>query len=185
MERLTTSSLPRASLPALSQEPTRVRLWLVRSQRSAQAPRLHSCSTKTPLASNLLDARSEIAVSIGSSLVVLEVSQRTSISFCISSLLSSEKTLHKFPLFCFQDAVWRGKCIHHGWFLPYEPESSEYGAWKRHYVSCTFNVDTDVPSKYIVSLRLLLNCLSTYRELSLVYWAFLLVVFVWNSRGWN
>ena len=169
MERLTTSSLPRASLPTLSQEPTCVRLRLVRSQRSAQAPRLYSCPAQTPLASNILDARSEIAVSIRSSLVALEISQRTSISFCISYWLSLKRFKINFLLLCFQDAVWRGKCIHHGWFLPYEPELSEYGAWKRHYVSCTFNVDTDVPSKYIVSLRLLLNCLSAYRELSLVY----------------
>ena len=40
-----------------------------------------------------------------------------------------------------------------GWYLPYEPDDNEYGAWKKHYVSCTFSLDTDVPSKYIVSLH--------------------------------
>ncbi|XP_056157478.1 epithelial cell-transforming sequence 2 oncogene-like isoform X2 [Lampris incognitus] len=35
-----------------------------------------------------------------------------------------------------QDCLWAGRCVRLGWFLPYSPGEKEYGAWKKHYITC-------------------------------------------------
>uniref|UniRef100_A0A8B9K611 DH domain-containing protein n=1 Tax=Astyanax mexicanus TaxID=7994 RepID=A0A8B9K611_ASTMX len=44
-----------------------------------------------------------------------------------------------------QDCLWLPKCVRRGWFLPYSPSDTEYGAWKRHYVACAASLDTLYP----------------------------------------
>ncbi|KAG7502455.1 hypothetical protein JOB18_020219 [Solea senegalensis] len=44
-----------------------------------------------------------------------------------------------------QDCIWTGRCIRRGWFLPYTPDSKEFGAWKKHYVSCVSTLDWLTP----------------------------------------
>ncbi|XP_030642507.1 epithelial cell-transforming sequence 2 oncogene-like [Chanos chanos] len=44
-----------------------------------------------------------------------------------------------------QDCLWSPKCVKRGWFLPYSPSDSEYGAWKRHYVACVSKLDYLTP----------------------------------------
>lgn len=49
----------------------------------------------------------------------------------------------------FQDDIWRQKCQHLGWFLPYTPADNEYGAWKRHYVACIHTLDSMASSRLV------------------------------------
>ncbi|KAJ0062478.1 hypothetical protein NL108_013687, partial [Boleophthalmus pectinirostris] len=44
-----------------------------------------------------------------------------------------------------QDCLWASRCIDRGWFLPYTPAEKEYGAWKKHYVSCVSTLDWLTP----------------------------------------
>ncbi|XP_053568104.1 epithelial cell-transforming sequence 2 oncogene-like [Bombina bombina] len=44
-----------------------------------------------------------------------------------------------------QDCLWMPKCTKFGWFLPYTPSDNEYGAWKRHYISCASTLDYLTP----------------------------------------
>nr|DBA26708.1 TPA: hypothetical protein GDO54_010933 [Pyxicephalus adspersus] len=44
-----------------------------------------------------------------------------------------------------QDCLWMPKCTKFGWFLPYSPADNEYGAWKRHYISCACSLDYLTP----------------------------------------
>ncbi|XP_077145360.1 epithelial cell-transforming sequence 2 oncogene-like isoform X3 [Ranitomeya variabilis] len=44
-----------------------------------------------------------------------------------------------------QDCLWMPKCLKFGWFLPYTPADNEYGAWKRHYISCACSLDYLTP----------------------------------------
>ncbi|XP_063773510.1 epithelial cell-transforming sequence 2 oncogene-like isoform X2 [Pseudophryne corroboree] len=44
-----------------------------------------------------------------------------------------------------QDCLWMPKCTKFGWFLPYTPPDNEYGAWKRHYISCACSLDYLTP----------------------------------------
>ncbi|XP_069831120.1 epithelial cell-transforming sequence 2 oncogene-like [Dendropsophus ebraccatus] len=44
-----------------------------------------------------------------------------------------------------QDCLWMPKCTKFGWFLPYTPANNEYGAWKRHYISCACSLDYLTP----------------------------------------
>ncbi|XP_075124000.1 epithelial cell-transforming sequence 2 oncogene-like [Leptodactylus fuscus] len=44
-----------------------------------------------------------------------------------------------------QDCLWIRKCTKFGWFLPYTPADNEYGAWKRHYISCACSLDYLTP----------------------------------------
>ncbi|KAM4770990.1 epithelial cell-transforming sequence 2 oncogene-like [Rhinophrynus dorsalis] len=44
-----------------------------------------------------------------------------------------------------QDCLWMPKCTKFGWFLPYTPSDNEYGAWKRHYISCACSLDYLTP----------------------------------------
>ncbi|XP_066529352.1 epithelial cell-transforming sequence 2 oncogene-like [Hoplias malabaricus] len=44
-----------------------------------------------------------------------------------------------------QDCLWSPKCIRRGWFLPYSPSENEFGAWKKHYVSCAASLDFLTP----------------------------------------
>ncbi|XP_018422832.1 PREDICTED: epithelial cell-transforming sequence 2 oncogene-like [Nanorana parkeri] len=44
-----------------------------------------------------------------------------------------------------QDCLWMPKCTKFGWFLPYTPADNEYGAWKRHYISCACSLDYLTP----------------------------------------
>ncbi|XP_055084630.1 epithelial cell-transforming sequence 2 oncogene-like [Periophthalmus magnuspinnatus] len=44
-----------------------------------------------------------------------------------------------------QDCLWASRCIGKGWFLPYTPAEKEYGAWKKHYVSCVSTLDWLTP----------------------------------------
>ncbi|XP_075056767.1 epithelial cell-transforming sequence 2 oncogene-like [Mixophyes fleayi] len=44
-----------------------------------------------------------------------------------------------------QDCLWMPKCTKFGWFLPYNPSDNEYGAWKRHYISCACSLDYLTP----------------------------------------
>ncbi|KAM4694274.1 epithelial cell-transforming sequence 2 oncogene-like [Discoglossus pictus] len=44
-----------------------------------------------------------------------------------------------------QDSLWMPKCTKFGWFLPYTPPDNEYGAWKRHYISCASSLDYLTP----------------------------------------
>ncbi|XP_073527437.1 epithelial cell-transforming sequence 2 oncogene-like [Phyllobates terribilis] len=46
-----------------------------------------------------------------------------------------------------QDCLWMPKCTKFGWFLPYTPADNEYGAWKRHYISCACSLDYLTPRK--------------------------------------
>ena len=48
-----------------------------------------------------------------------------------------------------QDVVWMSKCTRHGWYLPYAPGDKEYGAWKRHYLSCLRTLDMSSPNKQV------------------------------------
>ncbi|CAJ0937009.1 unnamed protein product, partial [Ranitomeya imitator] len=43
------------------------------------------------------------------------------------------------------DCLWMPKCLKFGWFLPYTPADNEYGAWKRHYISCACSLDYLTP----------------------------------------
>uniref|UniRef100_A0A3P9K2P9 Coiled-coil domain containing 28A n=1 Tax=Oryzias latipes TaxID=8090 RepID=A0A3P9K2P9_ORYLA len=40
-----------------------------------------------------------------------------------------------------QDCLWVDRCVRRGWFLPYTPAEKEFGAWKKHYVSCVSTLD--------------------------------------------
>lgn len=42
------------------------------------------------------------------------------------------------------------KCTKFGWFLPYTPADNEYGAWKRHYISCACSLDYLTPREAAV-----------------------------------
>uniref|UniRef100_A0A8C5QB53 Epithelial cell transforming 2 like n=1 Tax=Leptobrachium leishanense TaxID=445787 RepID=A0A8C5QB53_9ANUR len=44
-----------------------------------------------------------------------------------------------------QDCLWMPKCTKFGWYLPYSPSDNEYGAWKRHYISCACTLDYLTP----------------------------------------
>ncbi|CAH2250571.1 epithelial cell-transforming sequence 2 oncogene-like [Pelobates cultripes] len=44
-----------------------------------------------------------------------------------------------------QDCLWMPKCTKFGWFLPYSPSDNEYGAWKKHYVTCACTLDYLTP----------------------------------------
>ncbi|XP_053317007.1 epithelial cell-transforming sequence 2 oncogene-like [Spea bombifrons] len=44
-----------------------------------------------------------------------------------------------------QDCLWMPKCSKFGWFLPYTPPENEYGAWKRHYITCACSLDYLTP----------------------------------------
>ncbi|XP_075453909.1 epithelial cell-transforming sequence 2 oncogene-like isoform X1 [Ascaphus truei] len=44
-----------------------------------------------------------------------------------------------------QDCLWMPKCTKFGWFLPYTPPDNEYGAWKRHYITCASSIDYLTP----------------------------------------
>ncbi|XP_075720402.1 epithelial cell-transforming sequence 2 oncogene-like isoform X2 [Rhinoderma darwinii] len=44
-----------------------------------------------------------------------------------------------------QECLWMPKCTKFGWFLPYTPTDNEYGAWKRHYISCACTLDYLTP----------------------------------------
>lgn len=44
-----------------------------------------------------------------------------------------------------QDCLWMPKCTKFGWFVPYTPADNEYGAWKRHYISCACSLDYLTP----------------------------------------
>ncbi|XP_072306438.1 epithelial cell-transforming sequence 2 oncogene-like [Eucyclogobius newberryi] len=44
-----------------------------------------------------------------------------------------------------QDCLWVNRCVGKGWFLPYTPAEKEYGAWKKHYVSCVSTLDWLTP----------------------------------------
>ena len=41
------------------------------------------------------------------------------------------------------------KCIKYGWYLPYEPDDGEYGAWKRHYTACVKTLDFVVSNEEV------------------------------------
>jgi hypothetical protein len=34
------------------------------------------------------------------------------------------------------------KCMKFGWFLPYNPQPREAGAWKAHYVDCIISISS-------------------------------------------
>uniref|UniRef100_A0A3Q3D459 Coiled-coil domain containing 28A n=1 Tax=Hippocampus comes TaxID=109280 RepID=A0A3Q3D459_HIPCM len=44
-----------------------------------------------------------------------------------------------------QDCLWAGRCIRQGWFLPYTPGEKEFGAWKKHFISCISTLDRLTP----------------------------------------
>uniref|UniRef100_A0A8C4R708 Coiled-coil domain containing 28A n=1 Tax=Eptatretus burgeri TaxID=7764 RepID=A0A8C4R708_EPTBU len=44
-----------------------------------------------------------------------------------------------------QDVIWAPKCVNQGWFLPYSPCETEFGAWKRHYIQCVTSLDWTHP----------------------------------------
>uniref|UniRef100_A0A8C6U7B9 F-box domain-containing protein n=1 Tax=Neogobius melanostomus TaxID=47308 RepID=A0A8C6U7B9_9GOBI len=51
-----------------------------------------------------------------------------------------------------QDCLWVSRCVPKGWFLPYNPAEKEYGAWKKHYVSCVSTLDWLTPRELLYAL---------------------------------
>ncbi|XP_066461595.1 epithelial cell-transforming sequence 2 oncogene-like isoform X2 [Eleutherodactylus coqui] len=62
-----------------------------------------------------------------------------------------------------QDCVWMPKCTKFGWFLPYTPADNEFGAWKRHYISCACSLDYLTPREAAETYGTL-NEIKGYRE---------------------
>ncbi|KAM8945550.1 epithelial cell-transforming sequence 2 oncogene-like [Pelodytes ibericus] len=60
-------------------------------------------------------------------------------------LCSSAQVTWHWKFLSEQDCLWMPKCTKLGWFLPYTPSDNEYGAWKRHYISCACSLDYLTP----------------------------------------
>ncbi|KAM9316688.1 epithelial cell-transforming sequence 2 oncogene-like [Gastrophryne carolinensis] len=60
-------------------------------------------------------------------------------------LCSAAQVSWHWKFLCEQDCLWMPKCTKFGWFLPYAPVDNEYGAWKRHYISCASSLDYLTP----------------------------------------
>jgi hypothetical protein len=43
-----------------------------------------------------------------------------------------------------------------GWFLPYNPQIGELGAWKMHYIDCILNISSS-PLKKVIKINFIFN----------------------------
>ncbi|CAH1798589.1 unnamed protein product [Owenia fusiformis] len=62
------------------------------------------------------------------------------------SLCRAAKVCWHWKFLAEQDILWSPKCMKQGWYIPYQPQDNEYGAWKKHYVACVRTLDMDVLS---------------------------------------
>ena len=42
------------------------------------------------------------------------------------------------------------KCMKFGWFLPYNPQPRELGAWKLHYIDCSLTLSSSPFNKVTI-----------------------------------